>query len=442
MRARSFIFSLIALCIGVSGLASATEQRFPPPEFTETRHQLPQEQYPPPAAAVLQCVDVVALFVALCLATWAALRLRSRNVVFALMVACLVYFGFWRKGCVCPIGAIQNVTLALADRAYTVPLVVLAYFLLPLVFTLFFGRSFCAAVCPLGAIQDAVVVYPVALPAWLAAGLRVLAYAYLGGAVIFAATAPVFLICRYDPFVGFFRLSGSLGMLLFGGGMLVLGMFIGRPYCRFLCPYGVVLGWLSRLSGRRVTITPEACVRCRLCEDSCPFGAIRKPAEPPTPAERVAGRRQLAWLLALLPLLAIVGFGAGGALGIPFSKLHPDVATAERVRLEELGEVTGTTDASDAFYESGRSRNELYATAQAIRRRMALGGRLFGAWLGLVIGGMLIHLTVRRRRDDYEADRGMCLACGRCYEYCPVELARRKKLAKVSSGSNDPSGRQ
>ena len=56
-----------------------------------------------------------------------------------------------------------------------------------------------------------------------------------------------------------------------------------------------------------------------------------------------------------------------------------------------------------------------------------VGGRLFGAWMGLVVGGMLIHLTLRRRRDDYEADRGACLACGRCYDYCPVELTRRKK---------------
>jgi polyferredoxin len=425
--------------MGVCGMAFATEQRFPPPEFTETHHQVPHEQYPAPSAAALQYLDVAVLFVALCLATFLALKLRSRNAVFALMVACLVYFGFWRKGCVCPIGAIQNVTLALADASYTVPLVVLAYFLLPLVFTVFFGRSFCAAVCPLGAIQDAVVVRPVHVPHWLAAGLRVLAYAYLGGAVIFAAVAPVFLICRYDPFVGFFRLSGSLGMLLFGGGLLVLGLFVGRPYCRFLCPYGVVLGWLSRLSGRRVTITPDACVRCRLCEDSCPFGAIRRPVEPPTPAERATGRRRLGWLLGLLPLLALVGFGAGGALGTPFSKLHPTVATAERVRAEELGEVTGTTDASDAFYESGLATAERYAEARAIRRRMALGGRLFGAWMGLAVGGMLIHLTLRRRRDDYEADRGACLACGRCYDYCPVELTRRKKgeIRSTESGTRN-----
>ena len=61
--------------------------------------------------------------------------------------------------------------------------------------------------------------------------------------------------------------------------MLLIGVFVGRPYCRFLCPYGVLLNLASRLSRWRVTITPSACVQCRLCEKSCPLGAIEVPSE-------------------------------------------------------------------------------------------------------------------------------------------------------------------
>ena len=74
-------------------------------------------------------------------------------------------------------------------------------------FTLFFGRTFCAAVCPLGAVQELVAVRPVKVPRWLDQALGLLAYVYLGAAVMFAATGTAFLICRYDPFVGFFRRS-------------------------------------------------------------------------------------------------------------------------------------------------------------------------------------------------------------------------------------------
>ena len=66
----------------------------------------------------------------------------------------------------------------------------------------------------------------------------------------------------------------------------------------------------------------------------------------------------------------------------------------------------------------------------------ALGGALFGAFIGLVIGGKLLALSVKRRRTDYEADRASCLACGRCYSYCPKEHERlkQKKEAVVAHG--------
>jgi polyferredoxin len=53
-----------------------------------------------------------------------------------------------------------------------VPLVVLAFFALPLAFTLFFGRTFCGAVCPIWAIQDVVLLRPVRVPGWLAGPLQ------------------------------------------------------------------------------------------------------------------------------------------------------------------------------------------------------------------------------------------------------------------------------
>lgn len=265
---------VLLIVLGAAAEAWAIE-RFPPPEF-DSGHQLPQlDQRPLRLPPWSDAVHVIALAVGLVLATWFSLKLRSRTAIRLLAVASLIYFGFYLGGCVCPIGSIQNVTLGLVDSGYALPLSVVLIFALPVVFSLLFGRVFCNGVCPLGAIQDLVLIRAVRVPLWIQYPLSLVPFIYLGVAVLMAATDTAFFICRWDPFVGMFRLDGNLPVMIFGGALLVLSTFIGRPYCRFLCPYGALLGLCSRVAWKHVTITPDECVNCRLCEKACPFGAIR-----------------------------------------------------------------------------------------------------------------------------------------------------------------------
>lgn len=417
----------LALSLVLCGVALGLE-RFPPPDFVETDHVMPSPTAPGPRVDVYECIDAVVLLAALGVSSYLVLRKRSRRAVFVLMLFSLVYFGFWRKGCVCPIGAIQNIVLSIFDKDYAVPVVVLAFFLLPLVFTLFFGRTFCAAVCPLGAIQDLVLLHPVKVPRWAESVLRLIAYVYLGAAVLFAATGSAFLICRYDPFISFFRLTGGLNILVLGACFLLVGVFVGRPYCRFVCPYGVILRQLSRVSKWRVTITPDECVHCKLCEDACPFGAIREPAAEWPAQDYEKAKKRLAFLILLVPLLMFAGGWMTSGIRHATSRMHETVRLAERIHAEETGRVTDTTDASAAFRATGREIEELYAEAEGIRTQFGTGGWIFGAFVGLVVGLKLIGLSVWRQRTDYEASRASCLACGRCFEHCPREHVRLDKL--------------
>jgi len=424
----AFLMALLVPCLN-----ARAELRFPPPEF-ESGYEFPEMTVPAAKSALYEYLDAAVLVVALLLASYLILKRRSRRAIFALMLLALLYFGFWRKGCICPIGAIQNVTLTAFDGSYAIPISAAIFFVVPLVFTLFWGRVFCGAVCPLGAIQDAVLIRPVNVPRWLESGLRLLAYTYLGAAVLFAATGCAFLICRYDPFIGFFRLSGNWNILILGVSLLLIGLFVGRPYCRFLCPYGIILRHLSRLSKRHVTITPNECIKCRLCEDACPFGAIREPTEDWPEGEYKIAKRRLALFLVLLPILVAAGGWAGYSLKGQFARMHPRVRTAERVYLEETGQVTDTTNVSDAFRATGQTSAALYKEATEIRARFALGGALLGGFVGFVIGGKLVTLSVRRRRTEYEADPASCLACGRCYQYCPKEHERLNKSKEAVAG--------
>jgi ferredoxin len=408
-------------------------QRFPPPDF-DTGYGLPLTTIPAPRAELLMFLDMALLLLALSLAAYLALRVRSRKGLFALMIFSLAYFGFYREGCICPIGAIQNMTLAIFESGYAAPLVVIYFFVLPLAFTLFFGRAFCAAVCPLGAIQDLALVRPVNLPVWVDNALGLLAYAYLGAAVLFAAMGSAYIICEYDPFVAFFRLSGSFNMIVVGISFLLISLFIGRPYCRFFCPYGVLLRWMSRFSRWRVTVTPDDCIQCKLCEESCPFGALDPATLQEAPAPGGSDRKRLAIMLVLAPLLVVGGALVGSSLGAPFSKMHHQVLLAERIQLEEAGLAEGVTEASKAFRDSAGSVTALIQEAVDIREGFATGSWLLGAFLGLVVAGRLLRLSVFRRRQDYEANRAGCYACGRCFATCPIELERRKPGGAAAVG--------
>ncbi len=430
-RLTILVLTISALCI-----AATAAERFPPPDF-ESGYQLPVATTPPARQALYEYLDAAVLVIALSAAAYFILIKRSRRAIFILMLLVVAYFGFYRKGCICPIGAIGNVTLTVFDAEYAIPVAALVFFLLPLVFTLFFGRVFCGAVCPLGAIQDLVLVKPVAIPRWLESGLRTFAYLYLSLAVLFAATGSAFLICRYDPFIAFFRRSGSANIVILGLCFLAVGVFIGRPYCRFLCPYGVILRQFSRFSKYRVAITPDDCINCRLCEDACPFGAIDKPTAPWSAETYAKDKKILGFLILLVPILALSGGWLASALAPATSRMDATVRLAERIYLEDKGELTDTTDATDAFRASGKPVQQLYDEAADIRAQFRLGGLMVGVFVGAVAGLKLINHSIRWQRTEYEANRAGCFACGRCYNYCPQHRAKTRLNQRKGQDTDD-----
>lgn len=437
-RATTLLLFLFAWLAAINAPQSA--QRFPPPDF-ESGYVLPETLTPPARSLNWQYIDTGVLLGALGLAAYFVLRRRSRRAVAWLSLFSLGYFGFYRQGCVCAIGSVQNVALGFFDSSYAVPATVLVFFVAPLAVALFAGRAFCAAVCPHGALQDLVLLKPVKVPGWLEQGLSVIPLLYLGASVALAATGSAFLICRYDPFIPLFRLSGSFGLLVLGGAFLLIGMFVGRPYCRFLCPYGALLKLAASVSKWRVTITPDTCTQCRLCENSCPYGAIREPdLAPLAPQALRLDRRRLGWQLLLLPVMIAAGAFLGGQLAPTAARLHPTVALGERFLKERAAPVPWGVQTAPALAltRAEQDPKALLTQAVAIRERFVWAGWFFGAWTGLVIGLKLIGLSVRQRRTDYEPDRGACLACARCFAYCPNERVRCGLAPLATPGQKPP----
>lgn len=395
-------------------------QRFPKPEF-ESGYVEPETWLPNPRASILEVMDFGVLFITLGFISWVVLKKRSRNLVFWISIFSLIYFGFYREGCICSIGAIQNVTLALFTNSYMIPWTVLAFFILPLIFTLAFGRTFCAGVCPFGALQDLVSFSPRKIGVRWNAILSVVPYFYLGFAVLYAATGTDFIICRYDPFVGFFRFEASFGMFVFGMIILLSGVFIARPYCRFLCPYGVLLNWISRFSWYHLTITPSQCIQCRLCEESCPFDAIEKPVTGKIPENRQTRVRKFILITFLIPFFSLAGGWSGSLLHESLAHVNRTVRLAEELLHQEKAQELPESLEMIAFKASGKPVQAIYAEASIKLRQFYIGGWILGGFLGLTIGVLMASRLIQRHHTSYEPNRGNCLSCARCVDYCPVQ---------------------
>ncbi len=416
---KQIIVILFLIFAGLQFSSAFAQQRFPKPEF-ESGHTQPPTLMPEARAPILEYLDIVVLMASLSLVTWLVLKKRSRIGVFWMSVFSIAYFGFFREGCVCSVGSIQNIVLAIFNQNYHIPISVVVFFTAPLLFSLFYGRTFCAAVCPLGAIQDFFLLRPIGMKSWLQSVLGVIPYVYLGLSILYAATSTDFVICRYDPFVGIFRLNATFMMFALGGLFLLISMFIGRPYCRFLCPYGVLLNLTSKLSKKHLTITPAACIQCRLCENSCPFGAIDKPV----PAKAIEDRRttvkRYSWLIIIIPLLMFIGGWTTASFHETLAKVNPKVRLASLIYETPSVLDEDETIEIDAFLSSGQSRTELFTEAADIVGEFYLGGWILGAFLGLVIGLTLAGLTIIKYRTDYTPNKGTCFSCARCVDYCPV----------------------
>lgn len=400
-----------------ASLLTMAQNRFPKPDF-ESGYEYPDLQYAVPNEVLWDVLDVTMLVALLVAATWAVVK-RRKPMIWISIVSVL-YFGFLREGCVCSVGSIQNVALALVDGSYNMPWSVLAFFLLPIIFALLFGRVFCAGVCPMGALQELVNVKSDRISRPVAMVLGLLPWLYLIMTLLYALTRSRFLICQFDPFIGIFRLGGDVELLIFGVVLLIISVFTGRPFCRFLCPYGALLSIFSSLSLNKIEITKKRCVNCDLCHNSCPVDAIQPPYANTPQEERREGVKRLLGYMLFMPLLMLTGALLMRASAEGLSRAHKEVRLYDMVVEYEAQDAPETIPLEvEGFYIKGRTVEELAQSRDAVVAEYRTYATWAGALMGMVLAVALIRFSVKRRRETYQIDQSACVACGRCFEYCP-----------------------
>jgi polyferredoxin len=147
-------------------------------------------------------------------------------------------------------------------------------------------KAFCGWLCPLGTLSEYLWKLGrytfrrnVTLPRWLDIPLRGMKYLLLGFfanavASMSAETIGAFLAAPYGLIVdvrmlNFFRfLGGTAAFVLLG--LIVASLFVQNFWCRYLCPYGALMGLVSTLSPLRIHRNEATCIDCGKCAKACP----------------------------------------------------------------------------------------------------------------------------------------------------------------------------
>lgn len=187
-----------------------------------------------------------------------------------------------------PIGAFMTLKLWLTEGIFdSVHPAGLVIFSAALLMSLLMKKSFCGWICPVGTLSELVYkiggkitrgnITPNRYIDYALRSLKYILMAFFVYIVVFKMNAQAvqgFLDAPYwkvadVKMLRFFTDISTLTAVTIGV-LAVASLFIRNFWCRYLCPYGALVGLLSALSPFKIRRDSSACINCKKCSASCP----------------------------------------------------------------------------------------------------------------------------------------------------------------------------
>ena len=186
---------------------------------------------------------------------------------------------------ICPFGGVVSIYQFVTTGTFVQKIHQSAFVLMAIGFLMavLFGPVFCGWVCPLGTIQEFVSNFGRKffrkrfnhfVPAKLDHVLRYMRYVVLAWVLYMTAVTGMLIFSDYDPYFALFNFWSSEASLI---GLsilavtLVLSFFVERPWCKYACPYGAVLGLSNLFRVFSIRRTSSTCKSCAACSIQCPM---------------------------------------------------------------------------------------------------------------------------------------------------------------------------
>jgi polyferredoxin len=204
-----------------------------------------------------------------------ALR-KTRNIF---LLSTLILYGFYNGGCPCPISSFQEIFLL--GFGADIPWQNLIWFLGLIPLTYLFGKTWCGWICHLGAFQEFLFksnkleIFKSAKSQTILKWVRIAALIAL---IVQLAITKTNWFCAIDPFKAAFNMLAFYDFTWYLLGLLLISsLFIYRPFCKTVCPIGLVLGWVQYIPGASVlAVKKDSCTSCKSCDKACELNAITR----------------------------------------------------------------------------------------------------------------------------------------------------------------------
>jgi polyferredoxin len=188
-----------------------------------------------------------------------------------------------------PIAALMNLKTWLVTRQMPATHAAGMFMLIAfLAISFLYRKAFCSWICPVGTISEwmwqtgrMMFKRTFAPPRWLDVPLRGLKYILLGLFIYVVITMPVpdiraFLTSPYGQvadvkMLNFFRQMGETTAIVLAV-LVVVSLVVKNAWCRYLCPYGAMMGLVALVSPSRIVRNTDACIDCAKCAKACPAG--------------------------------------------------------------------------------------------------------------------------------------------------------------------------
>lgn len=186
---------------------------------------------------------------------------------------------------VCPFGGVVSIYQLMSTGDFVKKIHASSFILMIIVALLavIAGPLFCGWICPFGTFQEWVGKlghriwgkrYNRFVPDKLDSLLRYARYIVVGWVLYVTAKSATLVFAEYDPFYALFNFwTGEVAFTAFLSLAVVtlLSLFIERPFCKYACPYGAVLGLFNLIRVFKLKRNSTSCIHCKGCDKICPM---------------------------------------------------------------------------------------------------------------------------------------------------------------------------